>query len=119
MNQSPGNPPRRVRRAMNHWTLREHEMVVTYWPDRATIRGLLPHRSSAAIDNFAGKCNLRKAVHHWTAAEDAALRKALKNNVPRKEIERQLGLTKIRLPIECSTWASDAAEGSRCPRASI
>lgn len=90
---TPASSVRRIRKAKNDWTLKEHEVLVTYWPDVSLIRRALPHRSEAAIRNFAGKCNLRKQIHHWTPEQDQLLRKLIKEGVTRKQIGKELGLT--------------------------
>lgn len=80
----------RVVRRQNDWTLKEHEVVVTHWPDVAAIEKRLPHRSRIAIQSFAGKCNLRREIHFWTGSEDALLRKRVREGVPRKLIAAEL-----------------------------
>lgn len=86
-------PRHRVIRRHSDWTLKEHEVVVSYWPDIAAIQSALPHRSRAAIQNFAGKCNLRRPLHIWTQPEDQLLRRRVRENVPRQAIAKEMGLT--------------------------
>jgi hypothetical protein len=88
---------RPIRRVTNAWTLKEHEVVVTHWPDKATIRMLLPHRTEAAINDFASKCNLRRRLHVWTAGQDKVLRQRLKEGCLRKDIAAELGLTLLQV----------------------
>ena len=38
----------RVVRKQNDWTLKEHEVVVSHWPDVETIQKSLPHRRPPA-----------------------------------------------------------------------
>lgn len=76
----------RVVRQKNDWTLKEHEVVVTHWPDLPTIQRILPHRSRGAIQHFAGKCNLRKRQHIWTAAQDKVLKERVRDQVPRRRL---------------------------------
>ncbi len=66
------------------------------------IKKRLPHRSQHAIASFASKCNLRKQIHFWTTTEDALLRKRVRENVPREQIAKELGLT-LRSATVCST----------------
>ncbi len=84
---------RRVVRRVNDWTLKEHEVVVSFWPDLEEIRRRLPHRSEQAIKSFAGKCNLRRHIHVWSEGEDAALRKRVREGISRKQIAREMGMT--------------------------
>lgn len=86
-------PRHRVIRRHSDWTLKEHEVVVSYWPDIAAIQSALPHRSRAAIQNFAGKCNLRRPLHIWTQPEDQLLRRRVRENVPRQAIAKEMRLT--------------------------
>lgn len=90
-------PIRRVVRRSNEWTLREHEVVVSHWPDVSTIRRRLPHRTRTAIVGFAGKCNLRKQIHVWTGEQDAKLRRMVRAQMSRKDIARELGLTLMQV----------------------
>lgn len=83
----------KVVRRHSDWTLKEHEVVVSHWPDINTIRSALPHRTRKAIENFAGRCNLRRPLHIWTQVEDQLLRQRVKENVPRKAIADELKLT--------------------------
>lgn len=83
----------RVVRRHSDWTLKEHEVVVSYWPDVEAIRKRLPHRSKRAIHAFAGRCNLTTGRHMWTAAEDTKLRKLAAAGYRRKEIAMELDLT--------------------------
>lgn len=85
--------PRRIIRRHSDWTLKEHEVVVSYWPDMNAIRKRLPHRSAGAIRAFAGKCNLTTGRHIWTAAEDAKLRKLAAAGSSRKYIATELGMS--------------------------
>lgn len=89
---NPNYPPRIITRRRNDWTLKEHEVVVTFWPDVSAIQKALPHRSRIAIVTFAGKCNLRREQHIWTGAEDSLLRRRISEGVPRKAIARELKL---------------------------
>lgn len=82
-----------VRRRKDDWTLKEHEVVVSHWPDVEAIIKRLPHRSKRAIHAFAGRCNLTLQRHIWTAAEDAKLRKFAAEGRKRKEMAAELGLT--------------------------
>lgn len=86
-----------VIRRLHDWTLKEHEVVVSHWPDIKAIRTLLPHRTENAIRSFAGKCNLRRQIHFWTTAEDRVLRQAVAKHVPIKQIMKDLGLTKNQI----------------------
>jgi len=86
-------PLRRVVRRSNDWTLKEHEVVVTHWPDKEAIAKLLPHRTRNAIVGFAAKCNLRRRIHIWTAAEDTKLKRLVRAQIPRKQIAAELGRT--------------------------
>ncbi len=96
MHETIGHSAGRVHRVIrrhNDWTLKEHEVLISHWPDVNTIRRRIPHRSTRAIRAFAGKCNLTNPRHIWTAAQDAKLRKlAAEGNRP-KEIAEILGLT--------------------------
>jgi DNA-binding CsgD family transcriptional regulator len=83
-----------LRRKTNEWTLREHEVVISHWPDIATIMQILPHRSVHAIRTFAGKCNLRKPVHSWTQREHSVLKKRVSEGVNSRAIAEELGLSK-------------------------
>lgn len=83
----------RVIRRSNDWTLKEHEVVVSYWPDIDEIAKRLPHRSRYAIGYFAGKCNLRKQIHSWTGEQHRILRNRVREGIPRAEIAKELGLT--------------------------
>ncbi|MGS1095134.1 hypothetical protein ACVCNR_11185 [Aquamicrobium terrae] len=83
----------RVIRRSNDWTLKEHEVVVSYWPDMGAIAERLPHRSNTAIRAFAGRCNLTSNRHVWTAAQDNKLRKLVAAGFQRKEIAAELGLS--------------------------
>ncbi|QOF73268.1 hypothetical protein IG197_09550 [Aminobacter sp. SR38] len=83
----------RVVRRHSDWTLKEHEVVVSHWPNMDEIKKRLPHRSQHAIASFASKYNLRKQIHFWTTTEDALLRKRVRENVPREQIAKELGLT--------------------------
>lgn len=83
----------RVVRRHSDWTLKEHEVVVSHWPDVEAIRKRLPHRTIRAIRAFAGKCNLTTGRHIWTAAEDTKLRKLAAAGYQRKEIAAELGLS--------------------------
>src|SRR5690606_32555860 len=85
--------PSRVVRRQRDWTLKEHEVVVSHWPDAAEISRRLPHRTRGAIVNFARKCNLGRPLRIWTAAEDAVLRKRIRDGVPRKDIATELKMT--------------------------
>ena len=80
----------RVVRKQNDWTLKEHEVVVSHWPDVETIQKSLPHRTRTAIQNFAGRCNLRREIHIWSASEDAILKKRVKEGVATKAIAAEL-----------------------------
>jgi hypothetical protein len=95
MHSSPQTevPLRRVIRRSNEWTLREHEVVISYWPDVRTIRKLLPHRTQMAIKWFAGKCNLRRPQQIWTADEDTKLKRLVRAQAPKKQIAAELGRT--------------------------
>jgi hypothetical protein len=88
---------RRIRRARNDWTLKEHEVVISFWPNIDEIAKRLPHRTLNAIRSFAGKCNLRKHIHSWTTIQDRTLRCRVKEMVPQKEISKELGLTETQL----------------------
>lgn len=83
----------RVHRRRDDWTLKEHEVVVSHWPDVEAIRKRLPHRSKRAIHAFAGKCNLTTPRHIWTTAEDAKLRKLAAQGMTRREIASELGMS--------------------------
>lgn len=83
----------RVIRRYNDWTLKEHEVVVSHWPDIQAIMKRLPHRTIRAIRQFARRCNLTDERHIWTAAEDAKLRKLAAAGCSRKEIASEVGLT--------------------------
>ena len=90
------NAPTRIHRVVrrhNDWTLKEHEVLVSHWPDVNTIRRRLPHRTVRAIRGFAGKCNLLTNRHIWTAAEDTKLKKLAANGHNRKAIANELGLS--------------------------
>jgi hypothetical protein len=82
--------PSRVVRRHNDWTLKEHEVVVSHWPDIGEIARRLPHRTRGAIQGFGRKCNLGKPVHVWTAAEDAHLRRRIREGVSRQVIANEL-----------------------------
>jgi phosphohistidine phosphatase SixA len=41
-------PLRRVIRRSTNWTLKEHEVVVSHWPDVDAIAKQLPHRTRRA-----------------------------------------------------------------------
>ena len=82
-----------IRRHKNEWTLREHEVVVCHWPDIEKIMKLLPHRTRCAIVTFATRCNLRKPIHHCTAAQHAVLRARINQHIPKEQIASELGLT--------------------------
>lgn len=89
------NSPARVHRVVrrhNDWTLKEHAVLMDHWPDVDKLVKLLPHRSRKAIENFAGKCNLRRKIHFWTAREDRLLRQRVREGVPRKQTASELGL---------------------------
>jgi hypothetical protein len=91
-----GHPEGRVHRVVRRqdaWTLREHEVVVSHWPDIEAIEKRLPYRTRIAIANFAGKCNLRKQLHQWTQPQDQLLRRRVREGVPRADIARELGLS--------------------------
>ncbi len=88
---------RRLVKRNSDWTLKEHEVVIDHWPDVTAIEARLPHRTRAAIMNFAGKCNLRKPLHIWTAAEDRLLKQRVREGVPRKAIAAELGLSVERV----------------------
>jgi hypothetical protein len=83
----------RVVRRLNDWTLKEHEVLVSHWPDVTTIRKRLPHRTVRAIRGFAGKCNLLTQRHIWTGAEDSKLRKMAAAGSSRAAIAHELGLS--------------------------
>ncbi len=83
----------RVIRRSNDWTLKEHEVVISHWPDMNAIVERLPHRSTKAIRKFAGRCNLTTSRHIWTAAQDSKLRKLVSAGLQRKEIAGELGLS--------------------------
>lgn len=85
--------PRRIVRRHSDWTLKEHEVLVSHWPDMNAIRKRMPHRSVRAIRAFAGRCNLTSERHIWTAAEDARLRKLAAAGSSRKDIATELGMT--------------------------
>lgn len=87
----------RVVRRHTDWTLKEHEVVVSHWPDMTEIRRHLPHRSERAVLKFATKCNIRRQIHVWTAREDLLLRKRVREHIPRGEIAAELGLTLIQV----------------------
>lgn len=82
----------RVVRRHSDWTLKEHEVVISHWPDVQAIRKRLPHRTIRAIHAFAGKCNLTTSRHVWTVAQDAKLRKLASAGCQRKQIAAELGL---------------------------
>ena len=92
-------PPdaQRVVRRHSDWTLREHEVVISHWPDVAAIRRRLPHRTIGAIRAFAAKCNLTTSRSVWTAAADAKMRKLAANGSSRAEIAEALGLTVMQV----------------------
>ena len=90
-----------LRRCTNDWTLREHAVVVDHWPDVEQIMLILKHRSRAAIVTFAGKCNLRKRIHLWTEEQTQTLRKRVRDDVPRKEIAKELRLTVLQVTNRC------------------
>ena len=83
----------RVHRRRDDCTLKEHEVVVSHWPDVEAIRKRLPHRSKKTVQKFAGKCNLTTPRHTWTAAEDAKLRKVAAQGMTRREIASELGMS--------------------------
>lgn len=85
--------PRRLCRRNGEWTLREHRVVVSHWPDKKTIARHLPYRSMLAIENFAGRCNLRKQRNRWTAEQQAHIRKRVAESVSIKIIADELKLT--------------------------
>lgn len=87
------NPPRPIVRRHSDWTLKEHEVVVSYWPDTKAIRTRLPHRSVRAIRAFAGRCNLTTGRHIWTAAEDSKLRRMAAAGSSRKDIAAEMGMS--------------------------
>lgn len=87
----------RVHRRIADWTLKEHEVVVSHWPDVDEIGRRLPHRTRKAIQAFAGKCNLRKPIHFWTDEQNSLLRRRVREGVPAKEIAREIGLTKLQV----------------------
>lgn len=93
--------PRPLVRRSNDWTLKEHEVVVSHWPDVKTIERLLPHRTRCAIVAFAGKCNLRKEQHVWTGAQTSLLRKRVSEGKTRSEIASEMGLTKLQVQNRC------------------
>lgn len=93
--------PRPLVKRSNDWTLKEHEVVVSHWPDVKTIERLLPHRTRCAIVAFAGKCNLRKEQHVWTGAQTSLLRKRVGEGKTRIEIASELGLTKLQVLNRC------------------
>jgi len=79
-------------RRHSDWTLKEHEVVVSHWPDVSEIARRMPYRSERAIRAFAGRCNLTTPRHTWTAAQDSKLRKLAAAGLPRKEIAAEIGL---------------------------
>jgi hypothetical protein len=85
-----GHGFRPLRRRGSDWTLKEHEVVVTHWPDVRTIKRLLPHRTQRAIEGFAGRCNLRKPNHIWTEEQTAHLRKRVREFASVAEIAQEL-----------------------------
>lgn len=89
--------PHRVIKRRNDWTLKEHEVVISHWPDVDEIERKLPHRSRSAIQNFAGKCNLRKPIHTWTQAQHSLLRRRVAEGMPRQKIANELGLTVLQV----------------------
>ncbi|MGI3128745.1 hypothetical protein [Nitratireductor sp. PBL-C9] len=84
---------RSVRRRNSDWTMKEHEVIVSHWPDIETIEKCLPHRSRRAIRAFAGKCNLTTSRHVWTAAEDMKLRKLAAAGESRRAIASEMGMS--------------------------
>ena len=90
-------PPRRLIRRSSDWTLKEHEVMVSHWPDRETITRLLPHRSPAAIRKFAVKCNLVEPLFVWSEGQTRLLRTRVKEHVPVKLIAKELRLTKLQV----------------------
>ncbi|MBX9465586.1 MAG: hypothetical protein KL840_21895 [Aquamicrobium sp.] len=91
------SPPRPIVRRHSDWTLKEHEVVVSFWPDIEEIEKRLPHRTKAAIRGFAGKCNLRKQIHSWTDEQHSILRQRVRHGVPTAEIAKELGLTRLQV----------------------
>lgn len=87
----------RVVRRHSDWTLKEHEVVVSHWPDVDKIAKQLPHRTRNAIRSFAGKCNLRKQIHSWTQEEHSLLRRRVREGISQREIAKELGLTKLQV----------------------
>lgn len=84
---------RPVVRRSNDWTLKEHEVVVSFWPDVGAIEQRLPHRTGRAIRAFASKCNLTNERHTWTAAEDTKLRKLAAAGHSRRTIAAEMGMS--------------------------
>ncbi|MEW9838716.1 hypothetical protein [Mesorhizobium marinum] len=83
----------RIVRKHNDWTLKEHEVVMSHWPEVDAIKQRLPHRTVGAIWAFAAKCNLKTSRHVWTAPADAKMRKLAADGCSRVEIAKALGLT--------------------------
>lgn len=104
----------RVVRRHRDWTLKEHEVVISHWPDVATISRRLPHRTATAIRSFAGKCNLRREIHLWSASQDALLRKRVRERVPRRDIAAELKLTLLQVTNRMR-YAGIRYEGKRPP----
>jgi len=96
MSQTIGETDYRVTRVVRRhsdWTLKEHEVLVSYWPDIEQIAKRIPHRTRGAIRAFASKCNLCKPPHLWAEEQHSLLRKRVREGLPRKEIASQLGLS--------------------------
>lgn len=83
----------RVIRRHSDWTLKEHEVVVSFWPDVGEIKSRLPHRTRRAIQQFAGKCNLREPRQMWTAADDGKLKRLAAEGQRTPQIAEALGKT--------------------------
>ncbi len=95
------SPDKPIVRRINDWSLREHEVVVSHWPNLLEIRRLLPHRTVNAINSFAGKCNLRKELHVWTTTETALLKRRVREGRTRAEVAAELGMTTLQVQNRC------------------
>jgi hypothetical protein len=90
-----------LRRNRGSWTLKEHEVVVSHWPDIGQIRLRLPYRSVHAIRNFASRCNLRREIHVWTAEQTALLKRRVRELRTREQIAKEMGFTRMQVQNRC------------------
>lgn len=110
---------RPIVRRISDWTLKEHEVVVSHWPDTKTIARKLPHRSEGSIHRFAARCNLTKQLHHWTGAQDAILKRRVREGIKRKAIAEELGLTLIQVANRMQYTNTRYAKKQRAPTGNI